>query len=152
MPKPTFSFTIPSIQDSTPLNCRVFLPKSFSVSTIPSGSQSSIGSSSSSQSSQSEPSHASTKISQEASNQPKTRLKAAIIAHPYASLGGSYDDPVVGFVAKELLSHGFVVGTFNFRCVTLVLAFPQAPITLLVYHTIQFVRPFNIKRYFGSSG
>ncbi|GAB7338364.1 hypothetical protein MBLNU457_4664t3 [Dothideomycetes sp. NU457] len=28
---------------------------------------------------------------------------------------GSYDDPVVSFVSKQLLSHGFVVGTFNFR-------------------------------------
>jgi len=151
MPKPTFSLTIPSIHDSTPLKCRIFLPKSFSVSTIPSGSPISIDSSSSSQSSQLEPSHASTKESQEASDQPNVSLKAAIIAHPYASLGGSYDDPVVGFVAKELISHGFVVGTFNFRCVTLVLAFPQAPITLLVYHTIQSLRSFNSKRYLGSS-
>ncbi|TDZ19089.1 hypothetical protein Cob_v008008 [Colletotrichum orbiculare MAFF 240422] len=37
------------------------------------------------------------------------------MAHPYAPLGGCYDDPVVGIVAAELLKQGFVVGTFNFR-------------------------------------
>ncbi|PYI34741.1 alpha/beta-hydrolase [Aspergillus indologenus CBS 114.80] len=43
------------------------------------------------------------------------RIRGAIVAHPYAPLGGCYDDPVVGFVAGELLRAGFVVGTFNFR-------------------------------------
>ncbi|KAG9236443.1 hypothetical protein BJ875DRAFT_482269 [Amylocarpus encephaloides] len=41
--------------------------------------------------------------------------KAAIIAHPYAPLGGSYDDPVVDLVAGTILKQGFCVGTFNFR-------------------------------------
>ncbi|KAJ5041552.1 uncharacterized protein L3040_005135 [Drepanopeziza brunnea f. sp. 'multigermtubi'] len=41
--------------------------------------------------------------------------KAAIVAHPYAPLGGSYDDPVVGIIADLLLKQNFVVGTFNFR-------------------------------------
>lgn len=41
----------------------------------------------------------------------------AIVAHPYATLGGSYDDPVVGTVAGTLLQHGVTVGTFNFRFV-----------------------------------
>ena len=41
--------------------------------------------------------------------------RGAIMAHPYAPLGGCYDDPVVGFVVKELLEAGYVVGTFNFR-------------------------------------
>ena len=39
----------------------------------------------------------------------------AIVAHPYASLGGCYDDHVVLTAVAELLSQGFVVGTFNFR-------------------------------------
>ncbi|KAI9834657.1 MAG: hypothetical protein M1826_000059 [Phylliscum demangeonii] len=39
----------------------------------------------------------------------------AILAHPYGPLGGSYDDPVVGALTKELLREGFVVGNFNFR-------------------------------------
>ncbi|KAK6613834.1 putative acid phosphatase [Botrytis cinerea] len=43
------------------------------------------------------------------------RKKAAIVAHPYAPLGGSYDDAVVGLVASTILNNGFVVGTFNFR-------------------------------------
>ncbi|KAI9712902.1 MAG: hypothetical protein M1812_006771 [Candelaria pacifica] len=41
--------------------------------------------------------------------------KGAIIAHPYAPFGGSYDDPVVEAVATEILKQGFVVGLFNFR-------------------------------------
>ncbi|CAD6448284.1 8ff88f70-bc29-41f3-9d37-a353152a37b6 [Sclerotinia trifoliorum] len=43
------------------------------------------------------------------------RKRAAIVAHPYAPLGGSYDDPVVDLVASTVLKQGFVVGTFNFR-------------------------------------
>ncbi len=41
--------------------------------------------------------------------------QGAIIAHPYAPLGGSYDDEVVLSAAAEFLKQGFVVGTFNFR-------------------------------------
>jgi hypothetical protein len=43
------------------------------------------------------------------------RKKAAIVAHPYAPLGGSYDDPIVDIVASELLMNDFIVCTFNFR-------------------------------------
>ncbi|KAI5851760.1 Alpha/Beta hydrolase protein [Durotheca rogersii] len=42
-------------------------------------------------------------------------LHAAIIAHPYAPLGGCYDDPVVLLIGGILLQTGFVVVTFNFR-------------------------------------
>ncbi|KAL4782470.1 Alpha/Beta hydrolase protein [Aspergillus varians] len=45
----------------------------------------------------------------------KWRVRGAIVAHPYASLGGCYDDPVVSFIGGELLDAGYVVGTFNFR-------------------------------------
>lgn len=41
--------------------------------------------------------------------------RGAIVAHPYAPLGGCLDDPVVQSVAEKLLSRGFIVGTFNFR-------------------------------------
>ena len=41
--------------------------------------------------------------------------RGAIIAHPYGPLGGCYDDPVVQSVVTEVLKHGFIVGTFNFR-------------------------------------
>jgi alpha/beta superfamily hydrolase len=40
---------------------------------------------------------------------------AAIVAHPYAPLGGSYDDPIVETIAAYLLRRGFIVATFNFR-------------------------------------
>ncbi|KAL4743973.1 Alpha/Beta hydrolase protein [Aspergillus similis] len=43
------------------------------------------------------------------------RVRGAIVAHPYASLGGCYDDPVVSLIGGELLEAGYVVGTFNFR-------------------------------------
>ncbi|KAI9825914.1 MAG: hypothetical protein M1832_000855 [Thelocarpon impressellum] len=43
------------------------------------------------------------------------RRRGAVVAHPYAPLGGSQDDPVVAAVATELLGKGYVVGTFNFR-------------------------------------
>lgn len=39
----------------------------------------------------------------------------AVIAHPYASFGGCYDDHVVLALVTELLQQGLVVGTFNFR-------------------------------------
>ena len=42
-------------------------------------------------------------------------VKGAIVAHPYAPLGGCFDDPVVLSVTETLLEEGFVVGTFNFR-------------------------------------
>jgi hypothetical protein len=41
--------------------------------------------------------------------------KAALIAHPYAPLGGSMDDAVVTTIIDELLGLDFVVGSFNFR-------------------------------------
>ena len=45
------------------------------------------------------------------------KARGAVITHPYAPLGGSYDDPVVLGVVGELLQQHFVVGTFNFRYV-----------------------------------
>lgn len=39
----------------------------------------------------------------------------AIFAHPYATLGGSYDDPVVGIAGAVLLRYGCSLITFNFR-------------------------------------
>jgi hypothetical protein len=47
----------------------------------------------------------------------KEKRYAAIVAHPYAPLGGCYDDPVVGVAVSEILREGFVVCTFNFRWV-----------------------------------
>ncbi|CAJ2499699.1 Uu.00g025520.m01.CDS01 [Anthostomella pinea] len=43
---------------------------------------------------------------------------AAVVAHPYAPLGGCFDDPVVDVVASALLQLSFVVATFNFRTST----------------------------------
>lgn len=48
---------------------------------------------------------------------PNWRIRGAIVAHPYAPLGGCCGDPVVSFVGGELLEQGYVVGTFNFRYV-----------------------------------
>lgn len=46
---------------------------------------------------------------------PPWRKHAAVVAHPYAPLGGCYDDAVVETLAAVLLCQGFLVGTFNFR-------------------------------------
>ncbi|USP82758.1 uncharacterized protein yc1106_10032 [Curvularia clavata] len=45
----------------------------------------------------------------------KWTKRGIVMAHPYAPMGGSYDDRVVGIVIDEFLSAGFIVGTFNFR-------------------------------------
>jgi alpha/beta superfamily hydrolase len=42
-------------------------------------------------------------------------VKGAVVAHPYAPLGGSYDDPVVSAVTETLVEQGTYVATFNFR-------------------------------------
>ncbi|KAF3909311.1 hypothetical protein ABW20_dc0108974 [Dactylellina cionopaga] len=44
----------------------------------------------------------------------KSQRKAAVVAHPYASLGGNWDDPVVLSLVALLTSRGWVVATFNF--------------------------------------
>ena len=51
----------------------------------------------------------------EASERSHVPIKGAIIAHPYAPLGGCFDDPVVLSVTETLLERGYIVGTFNFR-------------------------------------
>ena len=87
LPPPTISFTIPSIEDDLPLQCRIYHPTSLCPPAITSPQIISNG----------------------------WLKKAAIVAHPYAPLGGCYDDPVVDVVASTLLKEGYVVGTFNFR-------------------------------------
>lgn len=49
--------------------------------------------------------------------------KGAIVAHPYAPLGGTQEDPVVMIAVEQLLDMDFVVGTFNFRYLFLTLDF-----------------------------
>ncbi|KAJ3573036.1 hypothetical protein NPX13_g4844 [Xylaria arbuscula] len=39
----------------------------------------------------------------------------AIVAHPYAPLGGCFDDPIVDVIAGTLTLLGYMVATFNFR-------------------------------------
>ncbi|KAJ4374138.1 hypothetical protein N0V83_002879 [Neocucurbitaria cava] len=43
------------------------------------------------------------------------KKRGIVMAHPYAPMGGSYDDRVVGIVVEEFLKRGWIVGTFNFR-------------------------------------
>ncbi|KAK0625533.1 Alpha/Beta hydrolase protein [Bombardia bombarda] len=90
LPEPTLRFTLPSLHDSLPLDCRVYHPHSLAPSPASPSPVSNHGDAS-------WPRH------------------AAIVAHPYAPLGGSYDDPVVDIVANTLLRLGFLVTTFNFR-------------------------------------
>ncbi|KAI0829571.1 Alpha/Beta hydrolase protein [Hypoxylon sp. FL0890] len=83
LPRPSLSFTLPSIQDNTKLDCRVYHPACLKGPLGPSDKS--------------------------------WHRHAAIVAHPYAPLGGSYDDPVVILISSTLLHLGFVVVTFNFR-------------------------------------
>lgn len=77
MSKATHTFTLPSVEDETTLECRIYHAKSIL---------------------------------------PCTGAKGAVVAHPYAPLGGCYDDMVILNTTETLLTRGYVVGTFNFRC------------------------------------
>ena len=92
LPEPTFTFTIPSVHDDTPLGCRIYNPPHKVLNSIDSDEQ--------------------------------WHPRGAILAHPYAPLGGCFDDGVVLSVTAEVLKQGFVVGTFNFR-------YSPGPITLV---------------------
>ncbi|KAL7268545.1 Lipase 5 [Rhizina undulata] len=84
-PAPSLNLHVPSLHDSLPLSTRLHLPGEFH------GLHPFPGAA-----------------------KPWTR-KAAVVAHPYAPLGGSFDDYVVGRLVRVLLDGGFVVATFNFR-------------------------------------
>ncbi|KAL1838803.1 hypothetical protein VTJ49DRAFT_2196 [Mycothermus thermophilus] len=81
LPKPTLTFTVPSLHDGLPIDCRLYHPASLAASP----------------------------------DAPAWRKHAAVFAHPYAPLGGCYDDGIVNLVASTLLNQGFLVCTFNFR-------------------------------------
>jgi hypothetical protein len=85
-PNPLYSFTIPSVHDDIPLDCRIYHPDTLS-DVYP------------------------TPLEQKTS----CRARGIVMAHPYAPMGGSYDDRVVGIVVDEFLKAGWIVGTFNFR-------------------------------------
>ena len=86
LPAPTLTFTLPSHGDGTLLSCRVFHPRSLT-----------------------DPLDPTVKLPWSA------QKRAAVLAHPYAPLGGCQDDHVIDVVGGLLLEEGFVVGTFDFR-------------------------------------
>lgn len=111
LPEPTLTFTLPSLHDGLPLDCRVFHPQSL----LPAAHLNSVLTPSS---------PASPKQQNRKSQRPGSvwgthcadgYRAAAIVAHPYAPLGGSFDDNIVAVVSAVLLRLGFVVCTFNFR-------------------------------------
>ena len=139
LPEATYTFTVPSIHDRIPLDCRIYHPKSSISATHtdktkrPDPQAQRQGRSSLTPRSDTHPCTPEEPIRDDVSNSTVSRIddmqrklesgvRGAIIAHPYAPLGGSSDDPVVQAVGKSLLDCGFVVGTFNFRCV-----FPTLP-------------------------
>lgn len=83
--EPHYNFTIPSIHDDTTLDCRIYHPDIFSG------------------------------VAKGNTEGPRWRKRGIVMAHPYAPMGGSYDDRVVGIVVNEMLKAGYMVGTFNFR-------------------------------------
>lgn len=119
LPEPTLSLTLPSLHDGTVLDCRVYHPASLHILASPPPQSPSVqhgdggGLSSSSVGK-----NGGKRMSQHLHQNNYTREwagHAAVVAHPYAPLGGCYDDPVVSVVAGVLLRLGFVVVTFNFR-------------------------------------
>ena len=85
-PDPTVTFSIPSVHDDSLLECRVYVPLPSAFSRF------------------------------ECSNDTQSRItRGAVVAHPYASFGGCFDDHVVLLLVTELLRQHYVVGTFNFR-------------------------------------
>ncbi|KAH6620113.1 hypothetical protein C7974DRAFT_226476 [Boeremia exigua] len=84
-PEPHYCFTIPSIHDDTTLDCRIYHPDLFDD------------------------------VAQNTAGRPRWRKRGIVMAHPYAPMGGSYDDRIVGVVVDEMLKAGYIVGTFNFR-------------------------------------
>ncbi|ELR09881.1 hypothetical protein GMDG_04359 [Pseudogymnoascus destructans 20631-21] len=116
--KPTLSLTLPSLKDETVLDCRVYFPTTLYDPAA--STDSSSGSWSGDDEKQREEERVRRELNGEA-RAPDThrwtakRRKAAIIAHPYAPLGGSCDDYIVQQTAGTLLKQGFVVGLFNFR-------------------------------------
>ncbi|KAI1174445.1 Alpha/Beta hydrolase protein [Nemania sp. FL0916] len=102
LPRPCLSFTLPSTHDGTKLDCRVYHPPCLlSPSRSPPTSSSGTG----------------TGTIEHAGRETGISWAghAAVIAHPYAPLGGSFDDPIVDVAGATLLQLGFVVATFNFR-------------------------------------
>ncbi|OBT98600.1 hypothetical protein VE01_03642 [Pseudogymnoascus verrucosus] len=116
--KPTLSLTLPSLKDETVLDCRVYFPTTLYDPAA--STDSSSGSWSGDDEKQRERERTRSQLNGEARASDShrwtgKRKKAAIIAHPYAPLGGSCDDYIVQQTAGILLKQGFVVGLFNFR-------------------------------------
>ncbi|KAI0390602.1 Alpha/Beta hydrolase protein [Xylariaceae sp. FL0594] len=99
LPKePSFSFALPSVHDGARLQCRVYHPPCLSLF-----------------SEQQDETCLDAKEKGTGNGSGRWRGHAAVVAHPYAPLGGCYDDAVVDVLAGTLLGLGFVVATFNFR-------------------------------------
>ncbi|KZF26191.1 hypothetical protein L228DRAFT_242618 [Xylona heveae TC161] len=123
---PTFSFKIPSIHDSTLLDCRIYHPqKSYHTINPESRKPASFGHGGDDESATADRDGILRRVRLDENDQSGSSRygsgigiwakRGAVIAHPYAPLGGSYDDPAVHLLASEALRAGFVVGTFNFR-------------------------------------
>jgi hypothetical protein len=116
--KPTLSLTLLSLKDETVLDCRVYIPTTLYDGAA--STSSSLGSSTDDDETQRGGETTRDGLNRVPNNLDNARWttkrkKAAIIAHPYAPLGGSFDDYIVQQTAGILLKQGFVVGLFNFR-------------------------------------
>lgn len=116
VPKPTLSLTLPSLKGETVLDCRVYIPTTLYDGTASTGSLSSSSAGDDETQRVGERTRDGLNGDAHASHRWNARRKkAAIIAHPYAPLGGSSDDYIVQQTTGILLKQGFVVGLFNFR-------------------------------------
>lgn len=113
-----YNIHLPSVHDGLTLNCRLQFPddlgdvahydfdneRGFRGAIIPYDQKDKDSSSSQS-------------IAQHFLKPPPRRIRSAIIAHPMPQLGGTQDDRIVQSTADTLVKNGYLVMTFNFRCV-----------------------------------
>ncbi|KAF2453896.1 Alpha/Beta hydrolase protein [Lineolata rhizophorae] len=109
LPEPSFAFTVPSVHDDTVLACRIYLPVCL-------GGRSSSGNKAMRRRADSTRNSSMSGTAATAAQGTASWVKRGVIlAHPYAPLGGCFDNPVVHSLAREILDAGWIVGTFNFR-------------------------------------
>lgn len=77
----------------------------------------------------------------------KHTICGAIIAHPYAPLGGSFYDPIVTAVGELFLQKGFIVGVFNFRFIYLFILYTTHGLCLIQFTAMLLLILSNIFIY-----
>lgn len=88
-PEPQLSFTIPSLADGLELDCRIYVPTTGALR----DPEAFVG----------------------LGTGKDGTMRGAVVAHPYAPTGGTYDDRIVIAMVEILIANGWICATFNFR-------------------------------------